>query len=249
MYSVATIIVGVFFVVFSELMITPENAVLAEFLRMFDEAFAPLGPTDILGGGIGLIFEYFAHALRESFEVSRGGLIFAIILSLFVLGATAQISGMIVGFIIRRKFKRKDTLKWYIAIPIKWGLGFAFALLFAFAMYHFVLAIIPFILAFLVFKAIQNIVEVKIVYFRERKIIGEMLNAKTAAGNLVANLILLVITAIIPVLLWIVLGFVFSAWAGFWIAVVIGTPLFIYYFQVTNFTAVRYFMDEFNKKR
>jgi len=56
-------------------------------------------------------------------------------------------------------------------------------------------------------------------------------------------------TAAIPVLLWIVFGFIFNPGAGFWIAVLIGAPLFIYYFQINGFTAVKYFMEEFNKKK
>lgn len=247
-YVVAAGVAGVVFLMFREFALDPNSAVLAEFQRLFQEAFEPLGPTDILGGGIGMLVEYFAYALWENFEVSRGGLLFVLIASLFVLAATAFAAGFMTSFIIRRKFKRKDTLKWYIAVPFKWGLGFAFAALFAFAMYHFVLAIIPFVLAFLVLEAVQNIIEVRIIYFRERKLFGEMLNLKTVTGKLVANIALFAMTAVVPIIIWIVFGVIFNPGAGFWLAVAVGAPLFIYYFQITGFTALRYFMEKFEKQ-
>ena len=249
MYTVIVIIAGVMFLAFSEMMLDPDSAVLAEFTRLFQEAFASHNLTDILTGGIGLLVDSLEYTLRESFEVSRGGLLFAILVSFGALIFAALAAGFLTSFLIKRKFKRKDTLKWYIALPFKLGLSFAFALIFAFAMYHFVLAIIPFLIAFLAFKSVQTIVEVRFIYFRDRKLFGEMLNHKTVLGYLAASGILFGLTALIPAIIWITKGLIFNPAIGFWIAIIVGMPLFIYYLETIGFAPLEYFMTEFNKNK
>jgi len=89
----------------------------------------------------------------------------------------------------------------------------------------------------MVLKAVENIIEVKVIYFRDRKL-KELLTVKHILLYLAAAGIFFLITAVFAVILWLIFNF--------WIALLIGIPLAVYFFEIVKFTTVEYF--ENNKK-
>lgn len=234
-YSVAAIIVTAIFFRFRVSLIDAEGQALTDFFGVIADAFGGLGPIDWLGGGVNQVI---LNLYRDGLDISFGNLMATLAAALLVILLTSFLAGLLAGFVIKRGFKNKDTLKWFLVIPLKLIISVLAAAVFALVAYYLVVAALIMVAVYLVFKSIQNIIEVKLIFFRKRKL-SDFMTVGNIVSNMTVSILLLVISLIIPAVLWIA--------ANFWIALIAAVPLFVYWQQVSGYTSVQFFMDKYKK--
>jgi len=127
-----------------------------------------------------------------------------------------------------------------IAIVIRYIISLCTLTLFAFLTYLWVFSAIFIVVLYFAVKAVENIIEVRFIYYPQNKL-RDMLRFKIIAKLTFANILAVILNLIFIIIL--------SQIVGILIAAIIGLPLIIYGLLIVEFTAIAYFKGmKTNKK-
>ena len=236
-YAFFLLVLGVIYAHFQGALIEQGDSALAELYAIFKTAFENITIPELMKNGLGSVIMYLTELLKESFYVSSGGLITMIVLGALIILLSFQLAGYLCRYSIRKNIKRKDTMRWYWAMLVRYAISIAFAIALAIALYYFFSVVIVLIVLFFALKGVANIIEVKLIYFRHKNL-RHLLTFKNVGAYIFSSLLLLAVVALIVWLIAVLLNN--------WFAAVLGVPLIIYYFEIIKFTTVEYFKKQFN---
>jgi hypothetical protein len=232
-YLFAALAFGAVYLIFRNAMPDGAGGVVSEFLGVLQPVFSSVALKDVLTGGF---VKAITTALAESFglklNIPAGTLIAALAAALVLILFSVKIAGFLCRRMIRKKMQKEDTRRGIIAILIRFLISTAFTAILIICLYYWFFSAIFMLVFYMVLKAVENIVEVKVIYFRDRKL-KELLTFKHILLSLAAAGIFLFITAAVVIGLW--------ALFNFWIGLLIGAPLAVYFFEIVKFTTVEYF--------
>jgi len=208
-----------------------------ELLELFYASVSGVNlETFLRGNFFTVMLENLRETLTDRYYVTLGSLITMLIVSVVFILLSFKLAGFLCKFFMRKEKKEKDTRKGIFAILIRFLVSIAFTFIFTVSIVFFFHSIYILIILYLAVKAIENIVEIKLIYFKDKRV-GELLKFKNIMLSILSNIIFFLMT--VSVVLFI--GFV---WDFFW-AIIIVIPLFIYYAEIVKFTMIEYFRKEF----
>jgi hypothetical protein len=183
-----------------------------------------------------IMFLSFRDGLMSDFDMTAAGINIVFIFALIVLVASFMTAGMLAKRNMKKDHTRRFTKRGMKAFLIRGLVSVAVWVAVLFGVIFWTFA--PVFFLYLIVKAVANIIEVKYIYFTKTSV-SELLTLKNVAEYAGVNLLFFVLTiGVITVI---------KAFSHLFFAMLIGIPLFVYYFEVAKFTTVEYF--ETLKKR
>lgn len=209
------------------------GSLLSELGYIFTSVFSTIGIQDFASGNVLMILMgNLTDALMESFYATVGSLVAIFIVGVIFILLSFMLAGFLCKLSIRKGLKDDDTRRGISAFIIRFLISSAFTIVLSVAVLYFFHLIYVFLFLYLALTSISNIIEIKIIYFRENKI-KELLTAKNIFSYLLVFLIFFALT----------IGFIFllSFIFNFLLALLIGIPFYIYFTETTKYTLVEYF--------
>lgn len=224
---------------FKGALLDSSDSVIREFGKILTSAVSSVDIKEFFTAGfIKSCAKSFRDSYNISFSTSSKSLGVALIASLVVLLLAVQISVWVCRFVMRKNVERRSTRKGIIAFAIRYGISALFAAIVVYCVYNFFFSLYIFLVVFLVIKAVQNIIEVKYIYFRNKPL-KELLTKKNVLMYIVSTALFFLATLLVVIIL--------SFLTNFYIAILICLPLFVYYFEIVYFTTVEYFMAKYKR--
>ena len=242
-YTTLLIVLGIFSLFFQSALIDGEQSVFGAFVEIVSQVGTGITPVSIFTGDFaGDIARNLQYAFFERFDTTAGTATTAIIIASLLILVSFTVASMLCRMFIKRHIKQdfskkqmKNVRTGILAMLIKFACSAAFAVLLVWLGIIWTASAALLLVAYVAVKSVANIVEARYIFFSKTPL-KELLTARHVALNAATSYVFLGVTTLILLLL---------AWPfGMFIAVLLGIPLFIYYFETAKFTAVEYFRQQ-----
>ncbi|MCL2234127.1 MAG: hypothetical protein FWC11_02775 [Firmicutes bacterium] len=233
-FSIA-LIFGTILIILNNRLPYDTSSLFSELGYSFSYAFSTITIQDFAGGNIlSVVMSNLVDNLTTRFDTGAGSLATMFFIAVLLLFLSIMLAGILLKMFVRKSLKNTKTRKGIGAMIIRLLISLILTTVISVAVFFFFHLIFVFLFLYLILTSIASIVEIKIIFFKEKKM-KDFLKPK----NIFLYLLVFVIFFTITIGFIVALSFIIN----FLIAILIGIPFFIYFNETTKYTLVEYFRN------